>query len=251
MSQLQNKVAIITGSASGIGRETAILFAQQGAKVAVSDINEEAGQKVVDEIKRNGGQAIFVKANTASAEDHQNLVEETIRAFGGLNIAVNNAGVGSEFSKLADVKSEDWNRVIDINLTGVFYGMKYQIPEMIKANGGSIVNVASILGQVAFQGSAAYIASKHGVIGLTKAGAVDHALDGVRVNAIGPGFIYTGLVNEETMGKEGIQDLERKHALQRLGNSSEVAALCLFLASEASSFVTGAYYPVDGGYLAM
>lgn len=251
MSQLQNKVAIITGSASGIGRETAILFAQQGAKVAVSDINEEAGQKVVDEIMSNGGQAIFVKANTASAADNQRLVEETVRAFGGLHIAVNNAGVGSAFSKLADVLPEDWNRVIDINLTGIFYGMKYQIPEMIKANGGSIVNVASILGQVAFQGSAAYVASKHGVIGLTKAGALDHALDGVRVNAIGPGFVYTGLVNEETMGKEGIQDLERKHALQRLGNSSEVAALCLFLASEASSFVTGAYYPVDGGYLAM
>ena len=251
MSQLQNKVAIITGSASGIGRETAILFAQQGAKVAVSDINEEAGQKVVDEIMSNGGQAIFVKANTASAADNQRLVEETVRAFGGLHIAVNNAGVGSAFSKLADVLPEDWNRVIDINLTGIFYGMKYQIPEMIKANGGSIVNVASILGQVAFQGSAAYIASKHGVIGLTKAGAVDHALDGVRVNAIGPGFIYTGLVNEDTIGKEGIQDLERKHAMQRLGKSSEVAALCLFLASEASSFVTGAYYPVDGGYLAM
>src|SRR5690606_4198999 len=251
MSQSQNKVTIITRSASGIGRETAILFAQQGAKVAVSDINEEAGQKVVDEIMSNGGQAIFVKANTASAADNQRLVEETVRAFGGLHIAVNNAGVGSAFSKLADVLPEDWNRVIDINLTGIFYGMKYQIPEMIKANGGSIVNVASILGQVAFQGSAAYVASKHGVIGLTKAGALDHALDGVRVNAIRPGFVYTGLVNEETMGKEGIQDLERKHALQRLGNSSEVAALCLFLASEASSFVTGAYYPVDGGYLAM
>lgn len=250
MGQLKNKVAIITGSASGIGRETAILFAKEGAKVTVSDINEEAGQKVVEKIKKNGGEAIFVKANTASAEDNQRLVEETVQAFGGLHIAVNNAGVGSAFSKLADVKTEDWNRVIDINLSGVFYGMKYQIPAMIKAKGGSIVNVASILGQVAFQGSAAYVASKHGVIGLTKAGAVDHALDYVRVNAIGPGFVYTGLVNEETMGKEGIQDLEQKHAMHRLGESSEVAALCLFLASDAASFVTGSYYPVDGGYLA-
>lgn len=250
MDQLKNKVAIITGSASGIGKETAILFAKEGAKVTVSDINEEAGQKVAEEIKKNGGEAIFVKANTASADDNQKLVKETVQAFGGLHIAVNNAGVGSAFSKLADVKTEDWNRVIDINLSGVFYGMKYQIPEMIKANGGSIVNVASILGQVAFEGSAAYVASKHGVIGLTKAGALDHAMDNIRVNAIGPGFVYTGLVNEETMGKEGIQDLEQKHAMHRLGESREVAALCLFLASDAASFVTGSYYPVDGGYLA-
>lgn len=250
MDQLKNKVAIITGSASGIGKETAILFAKEGAKVTVSDINEEAGQKVAEEIKKNGGEAIFVKANTASADDNQKLVKETVQAFGGLHIAVNNAGVGSAFSKLADVKTEDWNRVIDINLSGVFYGMKYQIPEMIKANGGSIVNVASILGQVAFEGSAAYVASKHGVIGLTKAGALDHAMDNIRVNAIGPGFVYTGLVNEESMGKEGIQDLEQKHAMHRLGESREVAALCLFLASDAASFVTGSYYPVDGGYLA-
>lgn len=128
--------------------------------------------------------------------------------------------------------------------------MKYQIPEMIKAGGGSIINIASILGQVGFDGSSAYIASKHGVVGLTKAGAIDHASDRIRVNAIGPGFIYTGLVNEETMGKEAIQALEQKHALRRLGEPAEIATMCLFLASDAASFITGAYYPVDGGYLA-
>lgn len=251
MGQLENKVAIVTGAGSGIGMETAILFAQEGAKVTISDINEEAGRKVVDAIKSNGGDAIFVKANSASAEDNRKLVEETVQAFGALHISVNNAGVGSDFAKVSDVKIEDWQRVIDINLTGVFYGMKYQIPEMVKANGGSVINIASILGQAGFEGSSAYAASKHGVVGLSKTGALDHAADHVRVNAIGPGFIYTGLVNEETMGKEAIQALEEKHAMKRLGEGKEVAALCLFLASDASSFVTGAYYPVDGGYLAM
>src|SRR5690554_5258833 len=251
MKRLQNKVAIITGAGSGIGKETAFLFAKEGAKVTVSDINEDAGNKVVEEIKKAGGEAIFVKANSASAEDGQNLVRKTVEAFGGLHISVNNAGVGSDFSKVADVELSDWQRVIDINLTGVFYGMKYQIPEIAKANGGSVINIASILGQAAFEGSSAYVASKHGVVGLTKTGALDHAADNVRVNAIGPGFIYTGLVNEETMGKEAIQALEDKHAMKRLGESTEIAVMCLFLASDASSFVTGGYYPVDGGYLAM
>ncbi len=249
MDQLKNKIAIVTGSASGIGRETALLFAREGAKVTVSDINEKGGQAVADQIRDAGGEAIFVKADTASLKDHEHLVAETIKSFGGLHIAVNNAGVGSEFSKLADVKVEDWNRVIDINLTGLFYGMKYQIPAMINSGGGSIINVASILGHVAFFGSGAYVASKHGVIGLTKSGALDHAEDGIRVNAIGPGFVYSGMVNEETMGKEVIRDLENKHAMKRLGEPEEVAALCLFLGSDAASFITGAYYPVDGGYL--
>lgn len=251
MGQLENKVAIITGSASGIGKETALLFAREGAKVTVSVINEEGGQQVAEEIRNAGGEAIFVKANTASAEDNRKLVEETIQAFGALHISVNNAGVGSAFAKVADVELADWQRVIDINLNGVFYGMKYQIPEMIKAGGGSVVNIASILGQVGFQGSAAYVAAKHGVVGLTKTAAIDHAPDKVRVNSIGPGFIYTGLVNEDTLGKELIQALEQKHALGRLGNAEEVAALCLFLASDSSSFITGSYYPVDGGYLAL
>lgn len=251
MKSLENKAAIITGAGSGIGRETALLFAKEGAKVTVSDINEDAGNKVVAEIKSLGGEAIFVKANTASAEDNKNVVDKTVAAFGGLHISVNNAGVGSAFAKVADVELSDWQRVIDINLSGVFYGMKYQIPEMIKSKGGSVINIASILGQAAFQGSSAYVASKHGVVGLTKTGALDHALDNVRVNAIGPGFIYTGLVNEDTMGKEAIQALETKHAMHRLGNPIEIAELALWLASDKSSFVTGAYYPVDGGYLAM
>lgn len=251
MKRLENKVAIITGAASGIGKETALLFAKEGAKITVSDINEEAGKKVVEEINNSGGSSIFVKANTAIPSDSENLVAETVKAFGGLHIAVNNAGVGSAFSKVADIKPEDWQRVIDINLSGVFYGMKYQIPEMVKSKGGSVINISSILGQAAFPGSAAYVASKHGVIGLTKTGALDYATENVRVNAIGPGFIYTGLVNEDTMGKEAIQMLESKHAMNRLGVPIEIAAMALFLVSDEASFVTGSYYPVDGGYLAM
>ncbi|HLU17619.1 MAG TPA: SDR family NAD(P)-dependent oxidoreductase [Edaphocola sp.] len=251
MKSLDNKVAIITGAASGIGKETALLFAKEGAKVVVSDINEAEGLKVVDEIKELGGDAIFVKADTSSEADNKRMVEEAIKAFGALHIAVNNAGVGSAFAKTADIATEDWQRVININLSGVFYGMKYQIPEMIKANGGSVVNIASILGQVAFQGSAAYVAAKHGVVGLTKTAAVDYAGDNVRVNAVGPGFVYTGLVNEDTMGKEAIDMIAAKHAMNRLGQASEIAALILFLASEQSSFITGSYYPADGGYLAL
>lgn len=251
MKRLENKVAVITGASSGIGKETALLFAREGAKVVVSDIADEAGGKVVDEIREKGGEAIYVRANTAKPEDHEKLVEETLRAFGALHISVNNAGIGGKSAKVADYEVAEWQRVIDINLSGVFYGMKYQVPAMIKSGGGSIINVASILGQVGFATSAAYVASKHGVVGLTKTGAIDHAPDKIRVNAIGPGFIYTGLVNEQTMGKEVLQALEGKHALGRLGNPEEVAALNLFLASDEASFISGSYYPVDGGYLAL
>lgn len=250
MKSLENKVAVITGAGSGIGRASALIFAKEGAKVAVADINEEAGNKVVEEIKSAGGEAIFVKANSASEEDNKNLVDQTVKAFGGLHISVNNAGIGGASDKIADLDAKDWQRIIDINLSGVFYGMKHQIPAMIKSKGGSVINMASILGTVGEVGVAGYVASKHGVVGLTKTGALEYAKENVRVNAIGPGYIYTGLVNEQTMGKMAIQALETRHALHRLGEADEIAALVLWLASDKSSFVTGAYYPVDGGYLA-
>lgn len=250
MELLKNKVAIITGAASGIGKETALLFAREGAKVVVSDISEDKGKEVVREIENNGGTAIFVKADTSKIDDHTNLVKKTLDAFGKLDIAVNNAGIGGASAPVAEYPVEEWQKVLDVNLSGVFYGMKTQIPEMEKAGGGSIINMASILGQVAFQNAPAYVATKHGVVGLTKAGALDHAGANIRVNAIGPGFVYTGLVNEETMGKEGIKTLETQHPIGRLGNPEEIAEMCLFLASDKSSFITGSYYPGDGGYLA-
>ncbi len=251
MKKLENKVAIITGAASGIGKSTALLFAKEGAKVVVSDINEENGNKVVDEIKAAGGDAIFVKADTSSPEDNENLVKETIIAFGKLDIAVNNAGIGGEINKAADMSLEGWKKVVDINLSGVFYGMKYQIPEMVKNGSGSIINIASILGQAGFANSAGYVAAKHGVVGLTKSAAWEYAPDKVRINAVGPGFVYSGMVSEEAMGKEALNFLETKHAFGRLGEPEEIAAMLLFLASDDASFVTGSYYPVDGGYLAV
>lgn len=251
MELLKGKVAIITGAASGIGKETAILFAKEGAKVVVSDINEEDGNKVVEEIKNFGSEAIFVKADTSKIEEHENLVNKTVEAFGGLHIAVNNAGIGGPSQLTGEYDVKAWNKVIDINLNGVFYGMRYQLPAMEKSGSGSVINIASILGQAGFANSSAYVASKHGVVGLTKAAGWEYATKNVRVNAVGPGFVYTGLVNEETMGKEGIQALEAKHAPQRLGEGIEIAEMILFLASDKASFITASYYPVDGGYLAV
>jgi NAD(P)-dependent dehydrogenase (short-subunit alcohol dehydrogenase family) len=251
MKQLENKVAIITGAGSGIGKATALLFAKEGAKVTVSDINVENGQKVVDEIKNSGGEAVFVKADSSSPEDNERLVAETVKAFGKLDVAVNNAGIGGEINKAGDMSIEGWKKVIDINLSGVFYGVKYQAPEMVKNGGGSIINIASILGQAGFATSSGYVAAKHGVVGLTKSAAWEYAKDKVRINAVGPGFVYSGMVNEEAMGREALDFLETKHAFGRLGTPEEIAAMLLFLASDGASFVTGSYYPVDGGYLAV
>ena len=251
MGRLQDKVAIVTGGAMGMGAVTAEIFAKEGAKVTVSDINVENGQKVVDEIKNSGGEAVFVKADSSSPEDNERLVAETVKAFGKLDVAVNNAGIGGEINKAGDMSIEGWKKVIDINLSGVFYGVKYQAPEMVKNGGGSIINIASILGQAGFATSSGYVAAKHGVVGLTKSAAWEYAKDKVRINAVGPGFVYSGMVNEEAMGREALDFLETKHAFGRLGTPEEIAAMLLFLASDGASFVTGSYYPVDGGYLAV
>ncbi len=251
MKKLENKVAIITGAGSGIGKATALLFAREGAKVVVSDINAEHGDEVVSEIKNLGAEAFFVEADSSSPEDNERLVSETVKKFGRLDIAVNNAGIGGEINKAGDMSVEGWKKVIDINLSGVFYGVKYQAPQMVTNGGGSIINIASILGQAGFATSSGYVAAKHGVVGLTKAVAWEYAKENVRINAVGPGFVYSGMVNEESMGKEALNFLETKHAFGRLGQPEEIAAMLLFLASDDSSFVTGSYYPVDGGYLAV
>lgn len=249
MSTLSNKVAIVTGAGSGIGEAVALLFAKEGAKVVVSDINEAGGKNTVAQIEKAGGQALFVKTDSSKPNDNENLVKQAVAHFGALHIAVNNAGIGGPIGPTGDYPVDGWDKVIAINLSGVFYGMRYQIPAMLKSGGGSIVNVASILGAVGTKGSVAYVAAKHGVVGLTKTAALDHAKQGIRVNAVGPGYIKTPLLTKN-LPQEVIDSLASLHPIGRLGESPEVAELVLFLASEKASFMTGNYYAVDGGYLA-
>jgi len=248
MDNLKNKVALITGAGSGIGKAIAVLYASAGARVVVSDIDEKGGNATMSTIKANGGDAIFVKADTAIPEEHKKLVDQTVRQFGGLHIAVNNAGIGGPLNKVSEYPIDGWDKVISINLSGVFYGMHYQIPAMIHSGGGSIVNMASILGKVGTKGSPAYVAAKHGVIGLTEAAALEYADQGVRINAIGPGYIQTPLL--DILDDTTINLLKGLHPMGRLGQPEEVAELALWLNSDKASFVTGSYYNVDGGYLA-
>lgn len=248
MKTLENKVAIITGAGSGIGKATAILFAHEGAKTIVSDINEKNGNDVVAEIKKNGGEAVFIKADTSKPDDNKNLVDETLKKYGSLDIAVNNAGIGGPLAPTGEYPIDGWQNVINTNLSGVFYGLRYQIPAMEK-NGGSIIIMSSILGQAGTRLSPAYVSAKHGLVGLTKAAALEYAQKKIRINAVGPGYIKTPLVMN-ALDKATLDLLVGLHPLGRLGESEEVAELVLWLASSKSSFVTGSYYAIDGGYLA-
>lgn len=246
---LENKLAIVTGAGSGIGRAVAEQLATAGARVVVSDIDEEGGKESVRRLASNGAEAAFFRADVSRAADNEALVAEATKRFGALHVAVNNAGIGGPMAPVGEYPIDGWDKVIAINLSGAFYGMRYQIPAMKAAGGGSIVNMASILGQVGFRNSGAYVAAKHGLVGLTKSAALEHAPDHIRVNAVGPGFIKTPLI-ENSLDAEMLDVLVDMHPLGRLGESDEVAELVLWLASGKASFVTGAYYPVDGGYLA-
>ncbi|RAJ01673.1 NAD(P)-dependent dehydrogenase (short-subunit alcohol dehydrogenase family) [Chitinophaga skermanii] len=250
MGQLfAGKVAIVTGAGSGIGEATAILYAENGAKVIVSDVNEAHGNTVVEKIKSKGGEAAFVKCDVSHAAECQKLVEETLKIFGRLDMACNNAGIGGEANLIADYSIENFDKVIAINLSSVFYCMKYQIPAMLKTGGGAIVNMASILGKVGFANSVAYVAAKHGVVGLTENAGIEYASKGIRVNAVGPGFINTPLLeNTNPAQKAGLVAL---HPMGRLGKAEEVAELVIWLSSDKASFMAGAYVPVDGAYLAL
>jgi NAD(P)-dependent dehydrogenase (short-subunit alcohol dehydrogenase family) len=249
MTLLDKKVSIITGAGSGIGREVARRFAAEGSVVVVSDIHEEGGRQTVMEIEKAKGAAFFIRADTSKVTDCEALVTETVKRFGGLHVAVNNAGIAGPSAPVGEYSVEGWDKVIAVNLSGVFYGMRHQIPAMLKAGGGSIINVASVLGQVATRNASAYTAAKHGVVGLTRAAALEYGAHRIRVNAVGPGFIRTPLL-EKNLTPEMTRLLEGQHALGRLGESNEVAELVLWLASDKASFVTGSYHPVDGGYLA-
>ncbi len=247
---LKGKSAIVTGAGSGIGRAVAIAYARAGARVIVSDIAEDAGKETVRLVTKNvsGANAVFVRADASSAKDHAALAQAAVDRFGALHIACNNAGIGGELNFVAAMSVEGWRKVIDVNLTGVFYAMQAQIPPMLQTGGGAIVNMASILGQVGTKGSAGYVAAKHGVLGLTQTAALEYAEQGIRVNAVGPGYIDTPLL--DSLSPKVKAALIELHPIGRLGRPEEVADLVVWLSSDQAAFVTGAYYPVDGGYLA-
>lgn len=249
MKDLKKKVALVTGAGSGIGREVAYKYAAEGAKVVVSDINDKGGKETAAKIVDGGGDAFFIKADSSKPQDNQSMVGQILKKYGALHIACNNAGVGGPAAPVGDYPVEGWDKVISINLSGVFYGMRYQIPAMLAAGGGAIVNMASILGQVGFRNSSAYVAAKHGVVGLTQNAALEYAGQGIRINAVGPGFIKTPLI-DQNMDEAALQGLVALHPIGRLGKPEEVAELVLWLSSSRASFVTGSYYPIDGGYLA-
>jgi NAD(P)-dependent dehydrogenase (short-subunit alcohol dehydrogenase family) len=250
MKILENKVAIVTGASSGIGKAIALLYASEGAKVVVSDIDEKGGNETVSLIKSKGGEAIFLKADTSKPGDHKSLVEQTVKKYGGLHIACNNAGIGGDLAPTGEYAIDSWDKIISVNLSGVFYGLRYQIPAMLETGGGgSIVNMASILGMVGSKNVSGYVAAKHGVVGLTKTAALEYADKQIRVNAVGPGYITTPLLTD-TLDEDTIDSLAGLHPIGRLGTAEEVAELVLWLSSSKSSFVTGSYYTVDGGYTA-
>lgn len=245
---MKNKTVIITGAGSGLGKAIALRFAKEHANVVVSDIDEENAKKVVSEIEKNKGTATFIKADTSNPKDCESLVKQTVSKYGSLHYAVNNAGIGGEMAKTADYPLDSWEKVIAINLSGVLYGCKFQIPEIIKSGGGAIVNMASILGSVGSANSVAYVAAKHGVVGLTKTAALEYATENVRINSVGPGYIKTPLLDQ--IDEEQKEQLVALHPVGRLGKPEEVANIVFWLCSDEASFVTGSYYTVDGGYTA-
>lgn len=248
MKGLDGKVAIVTGGGSGLGEAIAKRLANAGTKVVVTDIKLEAAERVVKEIAGAGGTAAALKQDTASPEDNERAVAHAVSTYGALHYAVNNAGIGGAQAPAGDVDLTDWNRVIDINLNGVLYGMRYQIPAMLEAGAQkcAIVNMASIHGMVAAIGNGAYTAAKHGVVGLTKNAAAEYGPKGLRINCVGPAYIDTPLL--AGLPAEVKEALVAKHPLGRLGKAEEVAPIVCFLLSDEASFMTGGYYLVDGGY---
>ncbi|NOT76062.1 MAG: SDR family oxidoreductase [Cyclobacteriaceae bacterium] len=252
MKKLENKTVLITGGLSGIGKASAVIAAAEGANVVVVDIKSVAYDSAMLEIKAENDKSIFLECDVTKADQIAAVITTVIEKFGSLDVALNNAGVGGGGEKIVETKEEEWNSIIHINLTSVFNCMRYQLKQMSSQKSGTIINMSSIHGKVGFANSAAYVASKHGIIGLTQTAALEYASDNIRVNAICPGFIETPLLT-----KGGITDNEKVkrqitelHPLKRFGKPEEVAKSFLFLASDDSSFITGTALEIDGGYLA-
>jgi NAD(P)-dependent dehydrogenase (short-subunit alcohol dehydrogenase family) len=243
------KVAIVTGGGSGIGEACAHTFARSGGNVIVADYDEEGGRGVTEAINGEGGAATFVRVDVSQPDQVEKMVATAVSTYGGLHVAVNNAGIGGAQSLTGDYPLDSWKQVIAVNLDGVFYCMRYELPAMLESCGGSIVNMASILGSVGFANSPAYVAAKHGVVGLSKTAAVEYSAQGVRINSVEPGFIRTPLL-DANLDDATLGALASMHPIQRLGTAQEVADLVAFLGSDAASFCTGGYYLVDGAYTA-
>ncbi|MGD9863209.1 MAG: SDR family NAD(P)-dependent oxidoreductase [Pseudodonghicola sp.] len=246
--RFDGKTAIVTGAASGIGKAIAAELAASGATVIVADLDPEQAGAAAAEIAATGGCALPFAVNVADAAAVEAMVDFAVTETGGLDLLVNNAGIGGEQAAVGDYSIEGWRQVIDVNLNGVFYGLRFGIAAMRGRGGGAIVNMASILGAVGSAGIAGYVSAKHALLGLTKTAALDHAADGIRVNAIGPGYIETPLL--DGLDRETHAALRTLHPLGRLGTPEEVAALACFLLSDRASFITGSYHLVDGGYTA-
>ena len=250
MGALDGKVALVTGAAAGIGRAAAEIFAREGAAVVVADIDTEGGHETVSRIESAGHEAAFVRADVSIKADVDAMVQFAVDTYGGLDCAHNNAGIAAPMAPLAEYSDGAWDRTIAVMLTGVYLCMKAEIPRMLERGGGAIVNTASGVGLVAYANQAAYTASKHGVIGLTKVAALDYGARGIRVNAICPGTARTPMVDAAIRYDPSIDEqLKALHPIGRIGEASEIAEAAVWLCSPAASFVLGVALPVDGGYV--
>ncbi|HZO81072.1 MAG TPA: SDR family oxidoreductase [Candidatus Binataceae bacterium] len=248
---LHGKVALITGAGSGIGRATSLIFAREGARLALSDIVAEAGEETLRMVKQAGGEAIFVRTDVSRWAEVEALVARVVATYGRLDCAFNNAGIDGKMARTAECAEEVWNRTIAVNLTGVFFCMKAEIPQMLKQGGGAIVNTASAAGLSGSPGLPAYVASKHGVVGLTRAAAIEYGREKIRVNCVCPGPIRTPMLERLLSHRP---EMEKKFAsaepLKRLGDPAEIGEAVAWLCSDAASYVTGHPMSVDGGYMA-